>query len=485
MPSPLFYDFRRTLLSKGVLISILVIVLLSVAVLPSIKSSTAPYVPVPNSSSAIFLYNETGTYHVTAVSYNRFGDPLSGSVLTLTLSNGTVRSYLTNSSGVASAAIPTGEVTQNCIIGFQEAGASYQNFQGSCSMSPPGRPVLYFGSPIGGVVDSANSSRIDAIAVYLGPHGGAPVGYKFLVNYTVSSAGGVFPGPVNITYSEVGTMSSVKQVFSLPQFPPDTNGVNLALAYPNGTVAVSQWFPPQSLEVVRPTVRPADIFGSFISAVMTLIVPLVAIIVAYGSYGKDRTTGVLESVLSRPVSRLGLATSRYVSIVLALAAALVGTMAAMQVISQVYLGSMLGIDFAAYTVAALLVEAVAFVGLVLFFSHLTRSEGGLLAMGIITWVVLVFFWDVLVLIVAGQLGLSTGSSDFLGFVLGLDFADPARFFVLAMTYLTGTVPVSIGLGGFTVNPGQYGITPVTLVADAALWVLAPLAAFVVLAVKRD
>src|SRR5207253_1418974 len=97
----------------------------------------------------------------------------------------------------------------------------------------------------------------------------------------------------------------------------DTDEVFFALFNQTGSAVQSSNFGLVELRHPRQPVMESSIASFFFSTILGLVIPLMAIIGSYSSYGKDRLTGVLESVLARPVTRLGLATSRFLSSLIA------------------------------------------------------------------------------------------------------------------------------------------------------------------------
>jgi ABC-2 type transport system permease protein len=214
-------------------------------------------------------------------------------------------------------------------------------------------------------------------------------------------------------------------------------------------------------------------------------VPLMAVLVAYGSYGKDKATGVLESVLTRPVTRRGLALSRYVSILLSISVALVATMAVMEAISKAMLGSILSPAFAAYTVGSLIVEAAAFIGIVMLLSHVLKSSGSIVGLGVGLWILLDFFWGLLILIAALALGVQIGSGNYLGLTVRSAFFNPAQFYVLVGDFLNG-LSISSSFGTqIPISPATYGLTPYSIALTGLFWVLVPAGIFLYSSSRRD
>jgi hypothetical protein len=121
----------------------------------------------------------------------------------------------------------------------------------------------------------------------------------------------------------------------------------------------------------------------------------------------------------------------------------------------------------------------------LLMSHLVKSTGALIGTAIVLWVLLDFFWGVILLLVSTVLGYGPGSANYAAVTIDSSFFNPAQFYVLVGDYLNGIAINVAGGSTLPISPATYGLTPVTLFATGALWVVIPLLAFIYLATKRD
>src|SRR5207245_445198 len=121
----------------------------------------------------------------------------------------------------------------------------------------------------------------------------------------------------------LGNLTDYRQVFdpAIPSGLSGTTGVWFELFAPNGTAVSGTEIPVFGLRQQQFRPEATNIASSFFSTILSFFMPLAAILGAYSSYGKDRLTGVLESILARPISRRGLAISRFLSTLTALAVA--------------------------------------------------------------------------------------------------------------------------------------------------------------------
>ena len=484
MAGPLRHDFMRTMKSKSVVLSMAAIILLSFALVPLIGIAANP-ISSSSGGTTVFTYYSGSEYRFSAYSFNSYGQPVIGTRVSANISDTAgvhPSAAITNASGFADwslqAESPGTQVTYSVAAG---------NGFGSQGMFPPGMKtgevLTIGGSPISIVVDSANSSRRVVLFVYQGPNGTRPSGYNVYYSYGSSSTGGqVF----NVTrMSLLGAASSYVNDFLMPQAPKNATTVSVGAFESNPPYDLVSGFTAQTIGGSLTPPSPSAIFSSFSTTVLALVVPLMATMVAYNSYGKDRATGILESVLARPVTRRSLGLSRYLAFVIASSVALVVTTAIVETISVVLLGGAPPVTFAVYTAGALIIEAAAFTGIVMLLSQLTKSQGNLMLASVGLWIALDFFWSIVVFFASAVLGVQIGSGNYLALTIQSSFLNPAQFYSLVGVFLNG-VAISTGIGGSTpISPATYGLTPFTLVLTGAFWILAPLLGFIYLVERRD
>jgi ABC-2 type transport system permease protein len=440
-------------------------------------------------STVVLGYQTISDYRLLAYSFNAYGQPVQGTLVNLTLTDHSgvhVGSTTTNSSGFSSWTVPgnpgAGQVTYSMVVkgtatGIQSSGG------GLLPSVAKGEVFELNGAPIALVTDPSNSSKEEVLLVYEGANGSLPSSYAVYFSY---GSGTTFFNQLNESQMTLlGTPKGFVTTFKLPEPPSGATQLSLGLFEANGTSVFSSSYSGQIIGPGQVTVTPDQIFTSFTAAILSLVVPLMAILVAYGSYGKDKATGVLESVLTRPVTRRGLAFSRYVSILLSISVALVISMGVMEAISQALLGSVLPPAFAAYTVGSLVVEAAAFVGITMLISYLLKSTGGIIGLGVGLWIVLDFFWGTLILVASLALGIQIGSGDYLGLTIRSAFFNPAQFYVLVGDFMNG-LSISSSFGAQTpISPATYGLTPFSIIAAGILWVLVPAGLVLFSASRRD
>jgi ABC-type transport system involved in multi-copper enzyme maturation permease subunit len=114
-------------------------------------------------------------------------------------------------------------------------------------------------------------------------------------------------------------------------------------------------------------------------------------------------------------------------------------------------------------------------------SHVIKSSGGLVGVGVGLWILLDFFWSVIILVVAFSMGVQIGSGNYLGLTIDSGFFNPAQFYGLIGNFVNG---VSLS-SGVPISPATYGLTPYTIALAGALWVIVPAAVMLYVASKRD
>lgn len=485
MGGPLRHDFVRTMTSRSVVLSMAVIIALSFALVPLIGAATNPGAFSTGGTTVLSFYTGSG-YRFTAYSYNTYGQPVIGTNVNVTIGDATGEhssAATTNSSGLASWTLQAG--SQGTQVSFSVAIDGQAGSQGVFPPGMnPGEILSIGGTPITTVVDPANSSQRTVLFIYEGPNGTLPTMYRVYYSY----GGQQTPGTqvMNATrMTLLGAPTSFVSTFKLPPAPRNATQMNVGAFESSPPYYLVAGYSEQTVGGSLTPPSPSELFSSFASTVLAIAVPLMAIMVAYNSYGKDRATGVIESVLARPVTRRSLGLSRYLSFVLAGSVALIVTVAVVEAISLALLGVALPVNFALSTTGSLIVEAAAFTGIVMLLSQVIKSQGSMILASVGLWVMLDLFWTVVVFFASAVLGVQIGSGDYLGLSIRSSFFNPAQFYSLVGEYLNG-ISITTGAGGaIPISPATYGLSPLTLSLTGAFWILAPLLGFLYLVARRD
>lgn len=485
MIRPFLYDFRRTITSKSVLILIGIILLISLAIIPF----TTPIVssfrgsPIPD----ILYYRDPGAYHFVVFSSDQYGQPIQGTEISMSLSG--MKTYgnatTTNSEGYAFITLSAPNGTYSLSVNETTGGNTIPIGGSYMYVSPPiGQPQFATTSWISTVQDRANASKSDVRTFYAGLYGAKPSGYSIRYKISATPPPPPFRDDSPYTASQMdllGNLTDYRQVFdpAIPNGLSETTRVYFELFAPNGTAVSGRQMFVTDLRHQQFRPQATNVASFFFSTILSFFMPLAAILGAYSSYGKDRLTGVLESVLARPISRRGLAISRFLSTLTALAVAAIASVGLVDLVLNQVLGSVLPQDYALAIISGLVVEVAAFTGLIFLLSHLVKSTGVLLGISIVLFVVLDFFWGLIIFLLTLLLGGTSGSAVAVEATLVSYYANPAQFLQLINVY------VFQSSSGIALQSSNYGVSLPAIVLDGLLWAILPFLAFLYLAVKRD
>ena len=483
---PFLYDIKKTITSKTVLILVAIILLISLAIIPltSIRSTG-----IENNlfEAPILYYHDPnlGSYHYLAYFSNRYGDPISGVTVTVILQGpqNYTRTVVTNSSGLAFVAISAPNASYYVTLKEEIPG---QNFStnlpptATIKTSSPGAVLALSGQVISPVVDKYNASKSNIQVFYSGDYGVVPSSYSLYYKVVATPFSCFSNCFTEANMTKLGDLNSYREIFD-PSIPPSLDGTDevfFTLFNQTGTAVQSSNFGLFQLRQPRQPIMESNIASAFFSTILGLVIPLMAIIGSYSSYGKDRLTGVLESILARPVTRRGLAMSRFLSTVAAFTIASAAAVGVVDLVLNNLGGSFLDQSYVLAIIAGLVVEVGAFTGLIFLLSHLLKSTGALLGISIVLFIVLDFFWSLIIFLVTLALGGTGGSFVALQATYYSYYANPAQFLNLINAYVFQS-------SNTAVQASSLGVTLPAIVLDGLLWTTVPFILFLYLAVKRD
>ena len=481
---PIVYEIRRTLTSKFVIIMIIAIVGLSSLLAYEAGSTYSPS-PVSSAPQLTTGYYMSGSSVVmVGYAHDAYGNPVSGIKVSYDY-NGTTYNSTSASNGFANYTIPAGNVSSGTV----HVSYTYTTLRKSIEVhstpvsfsSSPGSSGLYVTA---GIVNPSNSTMFGLELFYVGTNGTAsPSLDVYVYNYSL---------PV----SDISTNYSYKHSFSgftvLNIFPTVT-GANRTDFYKEEVTNSSGYtmYPPHSSQsppfaltdytpMTQSTLQSLVYAGT--SEILGFLIPILAVFAAYLTYGKDRTNGVLESVLKRPVTRGGLITSRFLSNSVSIVVAVGLSMIFSDLIIHHYFGMYLSTTFSLYFVWTYVVEGISFLALVYMFSHIAKSQGAVLGAAIALFVVLDLFWSIIPIAILAALKISTNSTAYVSASVGFDYASPAGYSTLVQTMFTGKFGI---ISSSTIDPSAFGITAPFLIVAGILWMAVPFAIGYYLAKNRD
>jgi ABC-2 type transport system permease protein len=485
---PFLYDLVRTLKSKALIALVVLIIVASLIVVPSVMSASVA--TVGDQPSFIWYDHDASGYHFLWYSANQFGQPIPANLsVIMTPQSSSASPYSlflkTDSSGFGFGMINAPNASAGSSYSVQVMGPRGGS-RFTLPLAPDGVSGI-LGDWYSIVSDAKNPSHGDIFVFCAGNELSPPVGYK--VYYQVTSGG--FGAVQNGTSMKLlGTLHDYATIFSTP---PDFNltgdtALWLYLSTPNDTTIAGSGPLGNGFFTGRAAAFDADsVASSVLTSVFGVLIPLVGILGAYNVYGRDRTSGVLESVLVRPISRRGLLFSRYVAVVVGLCLAAAAAMFVASMLVYWTAGVSLSLSFVVGMTGAMVVEIVAFVGITFLLSHLIRSSGTLIIISITLFLVLDVIWSIVVQSLLQLLGNPNDS------VLGVQLqilsgmVNPTQFISLAEVFRRGIIKVggSLAPGGLRIPVEWYGLTPWSMTVIGSLWMVCPLAASLYLARKGD
>ncbi len=490
---PIVYEIKRTLTSKFVIIMIVAIVGLT-SVLAYESASTYSPVSVPSTPQLNYgYYISNGNLTIVGYAHDAYGNPDPHITVNYGY-NGSIIKVTPLRNGFANATIHIGTPSSRIIN--VSVNYSYEQFRAITSVPQITYSIntlnTYSGLQIiKEIFNPSNKSDLGFMAMYVGPNGSAAPSMNFYVS------------EINLSRLSTTTPTSLVENAS---FDLSASGFVVHTFYPN-IKATDAGLNYTVIPEVNGAIQPVSgskasyvILGPFsfyspmtqkglqslvflgTSEILGFLIPILAIFAAYLTYGKDRTTGVIESVIKRPITRGQLISSRFLSN----SVAIIGSVALSVIIADLiiyhYFGLYLSAPFTLYFIWTYIVEGLAFLAIVYLFSHLVKSQGSLLGGAIGVFVVMDLFWSIIPLAILSALRVSPGSNAYITASVGFDYASPAGYSTLVQTMFTDKFGL---ISPTSINPSLFGITGPILIIAGILWMAVPFVLAYWLATTRD
>lgn len=484
---PFTYEVKRTLTSKFVILLIVAIIGLS-TLLSYEASVNYNSTPITSRTPALNYGYYIDGNNVTIVTYafDPYGQPYSGLNINFN-DQGVAHPSVSNSKGFANEtfsynATETASISLN--YNYTIFGTSFTSPKITVGITPL---IPYSGYSITpGILNSANSSNIGFQIMYVGPNGTtSPQLTAYVGTYAVGETSATLIA--NSTYHESVSGFVVKDIF--PTTPSDLLNKTFALVFegpggiylhPSGNLAYYvgklSYYVPMTQSLLQ------NLVLSGIGTTLGLLVPILGIFTAYLTYGKDRTTGVLESVMKRPVSRQGIVTSRFLANSFSIAVAVVISTIIGDLMIHYFFGMFLTGYFLVFFFWTYAVEGLSFLALMYMFSHLVRTQSALLGVAISLFIMMDIFWLIIPAAILGGLGISRVSSTYIIGNVAFGYASPAGYGTLVQFFFTKHIGF---LSTVAVNPASYGVTELLLAIAGLLWMTVPFGTTYYLAKRYD
>lgn len=482
---PIAYEIKRTLTSKFVIIMIVAIVGLS-SLLAYESAST--FSPSPVSSTPVVVYghySNGSNLEMVGYAHDAYGNPVSKITVSYEY-NGTSYKTTTGPSGFANATIPIGTVHSASI----NVNYSYSVFRRSVTSSVTPLTISNTSAPSGleifpGIVNPTNNTRFGYELFYVGSGGSTAPSINFYIGSSSLNKTGIISNS-NFSYTNIAGFT-VENIYPAVTYA-DHNNTYSAVAT-NSAGSIVGYLPSLShtstfLTDYTPMTQSElqSLVFSGTSEILGFLIPILAVFAAYLTYGKDRTSGVLESVLKRPVTRGGLITSRFTSNAISIFIAVALSMLFSDLIINHYFGMYLSMSFSLYFIWTYLVEGVAFLAIVYMFSHIAKSQGAVLGAAIGVFVVMDLFWSIIPIAILSALRIASSTTTYVYATIAFDYASPSGYSSLVQTMFTNKLGL---ISAQTIVPSSFGITGPILIIAGILWMIIPFAIAFTLAKTRD
>jgi ABC-2 type transport system permease protein len=478
---PVFYEIERSVTSKFSIIMIVAIIGLSALISYEVGATSISSVSSAKVSDISGYYINGDNLTVVTFLYNEHGDPSTGTVPTVVM-NGTNYTGVNKSPGIYEFNISMKQPLTTLYVNYSVRAFGFRSTESSSVLTVNPRSPYSGYDVVGGLQNPKNSSSLGALIFYVGPNGNtSPPATIYLSHYSLGAP------PTSIIENNIAeyNYSGFTYVALFPSLNASSlEKINAVMIVQNNVS--SEPYIVGTMSVYTPLTTSSiasDIFSS-VGTILTLFIPLLAIFMGYLTYGKDRTTGVLESVIKRPITKGGLIRSRFLANSVVIVSSIIVAVAVSDVIFHKYNNVYVPTSLFLYIAWAYSIIGVSFLALSYLFSHILKSQGALLGLLIAVFIIFDLFWSVLFDVAASALSLSPTSAAYVSSSVMFDYASPAGYASLVQLFFTQKVG-SIFSSGQSINPAAFGVTPLYIVIAGILWVAVPFAIAHTLAVKRD
>ncbi|MCL5874643.1 MAG: ABC transporter permease [Candidatus Thermoplasmatota archaeon] len=489
---PVVYEIKRSLTNRFSIVLIIAIIGLSALISYEGGVSSTSHLARTGTTNLISGYYVSGnSVNLITYFYDQNGNPVSDVSARVTM-NGTSYQGTVTSPGtlqfnfIAPLKDRIDHSTSVYItLNYTYASSFRLRTSTNTSMTLNIVNVKYSGlDVITGITDPTNSSNLGFLLFYVGPSGNHTAPSVEVNLATVAS--GVF----STTYVWQHEYSSFSHVSVFPSL--GTNAINktYGLYIKSGvssTVLFKAPIGPLSLYKPYTTSTVESSFFSIESALLVIFIPLLAVFMAYFTYGKDRVQGVLETVIKRPITKGGAIRSRFLANSVVVASSIIAAVVISDLISFRYFHIFMPLSFVLEVSWAYSIVGISFLAIAYLFSHLLKSPGALLGSLIGVFMIFGLFWSVIFDVIVSVFSIPSGTTYYITLQVLFDYANPAGYASLFQLFITHSL--GGGLGSFgtsqSINPGSFGVTPILLLVSAVLWIGIPFALAQELAVKRD
>jgi ABC-2 type transport system permease protein len=487
------YDIKRTLSGKFTIILILLLVLITVATAYGAGISAETAAPAQTDIVLPYVNDTGGIIHVSDYVINGYGQPVSGLSITSSIGNNTANiiknytgntdshgylNFTVNSSSPGFYYIYTCQYRNGNPLMYHNNEIIYYNgkmgqFQSSSSIDPC--YSTYFNDsfePVYAVIlkDKANPSQISTM-VYV-PYINSSVNNQPLyISYNIST---MYEGN-NANNAGTGNITEMAHPGVLIITPPLTTKdldkhVNFFISNKTEEIVPGVSY---TYTYIKPGVALQNGLAIYFGI---LLIPIMAIFSAYFYYSKDKTSGVLESIIARPITKGKLMISRFAGNSVSFLVGLLISFGLADIILKHYTGVYISSGTFATMLLGYLVEAVGFAGLIYLITQFEKTQGQILGTGIGLLFILGFMWTTVSEAILFIFHI-TSTTHFLKDLLVLDSISPSYFPDIIADYHLGVYS--------SISASSAGINIYSVALIGLAWILIPSLLALYFARKRD
>ncbi len=211
---------------------------------------------------------------------------------------------------------------------------------------------------------------------------------------------------------------------------------------------------------------------------LPVVLPIMALAIAFDAIARERAQGSLDTLLSKPVSRAGVAIGKLMGVLAALAVPATVIILAAAALVWALTGMVPTGGFLASFLGTVLYLLLVYTLVFLVVSSSTKNMGTALLASVLLFLLYAFFWGLVSIIIANLMA-PGGSVDWLRIVAMLSLATPTGVY---QQLLTSLLPALVETFYGPIGGTGQELPPLWISIAALLWVAVPLA-FFVLAMK--
>ncbi len=491
------YDIKRTITGKFTIILIVLLVLVTAASAygAGVSSDSAH----PGTTAIVMPYiNETGnSVNITDYVINGYGDPVSGLHITSSLyyhSNGSlIKSFSGTTNGTGYAHFSIKNLSTNLTYNYNEY------YRDGIALVGSNNSLVYdnghndfineafnFAAPYYSI--NFNDSKYPLYTVNLKDRSDPALVSTMIYNpdYKSTDSPDVYYNISSVSYITntnhfnktntvyIGKVNSNRFIVTPPLKTADADKyVNIYIV--NGTGAVIVPFLNYQYTYIKPGLILQDELAIFFGV---LLIPIMGIFSAYFYYSKDKTSGVLESIIVRPITKGKLMMSRFAGNSVSFLAGLLIALGLADFILYHYTGVFISSGTFLTIFSGYLVEIIGFAGIIYLVSQFEKTQGQVLGTGLGMLFIIGFMWATVVspAILYLLRVKSTGIAYFKDLLI-VDSFSPSYFPDLISDY-------HIGLYS-TYKASAVGINIYSIIAVGLIWILVPSLLALYFARKKD